>query len=93
MSITVERFLSNLEPGDFVNVDGFEDDYGPDLRRDLLEELEGRGFVLDSRNILGEVSFCVRCEGVGEIKGKCCSLCDGHATTVDFGRGVKPYKS
>jgi hypothetical protein len=76
VSILVERFLGTLEPGDTVNVDAFEEEHGPQLRRVLLDELEGRGFVLDSR-VLGT---------------RCCPQCDGESTTVNHGRGKKPYR-
>lgn len=92
MSITVERFLGDLEVGDVVNVDAFEAEYGSQQRRVLLDELEGRGYVLDSKNVLGEVAICAKCAGEGEIKGRCCVTCDGFSTTVNYGRGAKPYR-
>jgi hypothetical protein len=92
MSITIERTISGLEPGDVVPLDSFGEEHGPMLKRLLLDELEARGFVLDSRNVLGEVQLCTRCEGEGELNGKCCQLCDGYSTVVDWGKGLRPYK-
>lgn len=92
MSVTVERVLQGLEAGDVVPLDQFETEHGSLLKRLLLDELEARGFVLDSKNVLGEVEICGRCNGDGEVKGKCCSLCDGYSTTINYGRGAKPYR-
>ena len=92
MHIAIERFISGLEPGDVVNLDSFEASHGPALRRDLVDEIEGRGFVIDSRGILGEVSICELCNGEGELKGRACPSCDGYSTTVNYGRGCKPFR-
>lgn len=93
MSIAVERFISGLEPGDVVDVNRFEDENGTLLKRLLLDELEGRGFVLSSAGVLGEVSICSKCDGEGQVNGRCCTFCDGEGTTIDQGRGRRPYRS
>lgn len=93
MSILVQRFLSDIAPGDVIDVNVFEDMHGPQLKRELLDEIEGLGFVLDSRGTLGEVSMCDACEGEGHLSGRACGTCDGYSTVVDFGRGKKAFKS
>jgi hypothetical protein len=90
-SNTVESFISSLEPGDTVDVNNFEELHGTALKRQLLDELEGLGFVLDSRGTLGEVSICSKCSGDGGDT-KACHLCDDYGVTVDYGRGIKPFK-
>ena len=92
VNIAIERYISNLEPGDQVNLDSFEATHGPALRRTLELELEGRGFVLNSRGCLGEIEICTQCCGDGILKGLCCPACDGFSTVVDFGRGKRPFK-
>lgn len=92
MSVVVQRFISDIQPGDVVDVNRFEDEHGCLLKRVLLDELEGRGFVLDSRGVLGEVAICSKCDGEGQLKGKCCAQCDGESTTIDQGRGKKPFR-
>lgn len=92
MSIVVQRYIADLSVGDVVNLDSFESEHGPLLRRMLQEEIEALGFVMDSRGILGEVSICSLCSGTGEIKNKACPACDGWSTTVSYGRGVLPYR-
>lgn len=89
----VERFLDGLEPGAVVDVEKFGEQHGQSLKRLLLDELEGRGFVLDSNSRLGEVEVCPQCDSEGEIKGRACPLCDGFTLVVNFGRGLKPFGS
>lgn len=91
MSFLVDRIVDNLEPGDVVDVNHFENTHGPALKRELLGELEGRGYVLDSRGVVGEVEICSACEGDGAVRGKGCGMCDGNGTTIDSGRGKKAF--
>ena len=84
----VDRIIADLSPVDVVPLDAVEDD----MKRLLLDELDRRGFVVDSRGVLGEVSICSVCSGDGEVKGRACPQCDGFATTCNFGRGQRPYR-
>ncbi len=88
MTLAVDRIIADLSPGDVVPLDAVEDD----MKRLLLDELDRRGFVIDARGVLGEISFCTVCDGEGEINGKCCRQCDGFALTCNYGRGDKPYR-
>ena len=88
MTLAVDRIIADLSPGDVVPLDAVEDD----MKRLLLDELDRRGFVIDSRNVLGEISFCTVCDGEGEVNGKCCRQCDGFSLTCNYGRGEKPYR-
>ena len=91
-TLTLERLLSDLEPGDTVPLESIENEYGAELLGLLLEEIEGRGFVLNSRNVLGEVSICSLCDGTGTMKNRGCPQCDGYSTVVTFGRGHMPFR-
>ena len=90
MHIVVELLIESLEPGDTLDLNDFEDTHGVALKRVLVDELEGRGFVLNSRGIVGEVSICSTCDGDGGDE-RACRLCDDYGVTVDFGRGLKAY--
>lgn len=91
MSVTVERLIAELEPGDIVPLESFEAENGAMLKKILLDELEARGFVLDSSNRLGEVEICELCSGDGG-QDKACRACDDYGATITFGRGRVPFK-
>ena len=89
MNAHVARIVNDLAPGDQIDLDRFELEYGSRAKRQLEDEIEGRGYVIDSRGKLGEVAYCLSCQD--ETTGKACRVCQDYGMTVDFGRGLKPF--
>jgi hypothetical protein len=83
----MRHFVSLLSPGARLDLD----DYEGDEKKELLDELEGQGYVLDSKNRVGEIAICSLCEGEGDNGHRVCHFCDGAGTVVDFGEGARPY--
>ncbi len=87
MTISAEFLL----PGDNINLDDIPD---ARERNKLLDEIEGMGYVLNSRGTLGLIETCEECEGDGLDKrtpDRNCRMCAGSGTTIDEGRGKKPH--
>jgi hypothetical protein len=81
--------VNDLVPGDQIDLDRFELEYGSRAKRQLEDEIEGRGFVIDSRGKLGEVAYCDACDGGND--DKMCHQCKNYGMTVNFGKGLKPF--
>jgi len=80
-----------MVPGDYLDLDAIPD---ARERNRLLDEIEGMGYQLSSRGILGLVETCEECDGDGrdpKNDARNCRMCDGSGTTIDEGRGKKPF--
>lgn len=80
-----------LCPGDYVDFDAIENVFE---RNNLLDEIEGMGYLINSRGVLGLVETCENCDGDGlnnQNNDRNCRMCDGAGVTIDEGRGKKPH--
>lgn len=85
MTILIDHYV----PGDYIDIDAVE----VANRDELLNGLEGAGYQLSSRGILGLIETCENCDGDGLDNGKDrnCRMCSGSGVTLDEGRGKHPY--
>lgn len=93
MSLLVRDILDQHGPGATFDIDALQEEYGNEVVQALLSEFDGRGYVTSSDGIVGEVAVCVSCDGDAvDKKGKACPVCDGYSLTVDYSRGLKPFR-